>query len=55
LYTFISLEEINEIVEFSKTNPEKRLVQKKLAYELCKMIHGEDSTQKVINASSLIF
>jgi tyrosyl-tRNA synthetase len=22
---------------------------------LCKMIHGEDSTQKVINASSLIF
>jgi len=55
LYTFIPMEEINEIIEYSKANPEKRLIQKKLAFELTKMIHGLKNTESVVKASDILF
>jgi tyrosyl-tRNA synthetase len=55
LYTFIPLEEIDELANFSKENPEKRIVQKKLAYELTKMIHWQENVNNVVRASDILF
>lgn len=53
MLTFLPLEEINKMDEWegSQLNEAKEL----LAYELTKMIHGEDEAQKSKNASHALF
>lgn len=55
LYTFMPLEEIEALISEHNAAPEKRVAQKKLAYEVTKTVHGEDTAKSVINASEILF
>ena len=55
LFSFKSLEEINEILNEHKKKPEQRLAQKSLATELCNLLHGEKETSAALDASSVLF
>ena len=55
LYTFMSLDEISEIIESHNSAPEKRIAQKKLALEVTKTVHGEKSADNVIKVSEILF
>lgn len=41
-YTLLSREEINEVIQAHDEAPQKRLLQRKLADEVTKIVHGED-------------
>ena len=53
LLTFIPMDEIKEYekLEGSKLNP----VKERLAYEVTKMVHGEDEAQKVLETAKAVF
>ncbi len=55
VFTFLSREEIESLEESVKTEPEKRLAQKALAYEVVKDLHGEEEALKVKKESEEIF
>lgn len=55
IYTFIELEEIDRLIEEHRKAPEKRLLQKTLAFEVTKLIHGEETTKRVMDATSILF
>jgi tyrosyl-tRNA synthetase len=52
-FTFLSQEEINAVEE--ETKQYANTAQKKLAYEMTKMIHGQEEVDKVLNASQVLF
>lgn len=54
-YTFISKYIIDCLIKKHKENPSKRFLQKKLAEELTKIVHGTKKYQKVLNISKLLF
>ena len=53
--TFISLEEIQEILSKHKQDPSKRFGQKQLAFELVKDIHGEQEANNAITLTEILF
>lgn len=55
IYSFIDLDEIDRLIDEHRKTPEKRLLQKTLAFEVTKLIHGEATTNRVIEASSILF
>ena len=55
LYTFISIDEIKNLISEHNQAPEKRIAQKKLAFEVTKTVHGEETAKSVINASEILF
>lgn len=55
LFTFLSLEEIAEIVEHHKKAPEKRQAQKILASEITGIVHGIDASEMAKRASEILF
>lgn len=55
IFTFLSHEEIDALEESVKNEPEKRLAQKTLAYEVVKFIHGEDAANKARETSERVF
>ena len=55
LYTFISLEEIADIMNEHVKAPEKRVAQKRLAFEVTSTVHGSDTAKSVVNASEILF
>ncbi len=55
VFTFLTREEIESLEESVKTEPEKRLAQKTLAYEIIKDLHGEEEAIKVKKESEEIF
>ncbi len=54
-FTFLSLEEIKEIVDEWKQKPEERLAQKTLAREITTFVHGEEATKQAIHVSEALF
>ncbi|MCP4459702.1 MAG: tyrosine--tRNA ligase, partial [Cytophagales bacterium] len=52
-FTFLNKEEIEALEEETKQYP--NTAQKKLAFEMTKMLHGEEEVEKVINASQVLF
>ena len=54
-YTFLSLEEIKELENKSKTAPEKREAQKALAKEVTTFVHGEESFKNAEKISENLF
>lgn len=54
-YTFLSREQIEELSAQHDAKPEARLAHKALAYEMTRLIHGEDATQDAIRASEILF
>ncbi len=55
VFTFLSKEEIEKLEESVKNEPEKRLAQKALAFEVVKDLHGEEEAIKARNTSEEIF
>ena len=54
-YTFLSLEEIKELENKSKTAPEKREAQKALAKEVTTFVHGEEAFKNAEKISENLF
>lgn len=55
LLTLLSLEEIADILEAHNESPEKRSGQQRLAFEVVKIIHGEDDAKLSANVTEFLF
>lgn len=54
-FTFLSATTIEEIATKFETAPHERLAQKTLAYEIVKIIHGEDAVTQAIRITQALF
>lgn len=55
IYTELSLEEVESIMNEHQADPAARLAQKRLAEEVTRFVHGEDAPSKVASVSSMLF
>lgn len=55
LFTFLSLEEIEEIEKEHEVTPEKRLAQLRLAGEVVAFVHGKEATQIAQKVTKVLF
>ena len=55
VFTFLSKEEIEDIMGRHKEHPEERLAQKTLAYEFVKDLHGEEDAKAARDKSIALF
>jgi len=55
LLTLLPNQEISTILQEHKSAPEQRLAQKRLAYEVVKIIHGEKDAQLAEKISEFLF
>ncbi|MCR6489992.1 tyrosine--tRNA ligase [Amycolatopsis sp. OK19-0408] len=55
MFTFLSQEEIAALAEDTSERPHLRAAQKRLAEEFTILVHGEEQTRQVINASQALF
>ena len=55
IFTFLSQEQVNEILEQHTGNEYQRSLQKKLAEEVTSFVHGKDALAKAIQATDLLF
>lgn len=53
--TFLTVEEVDEVVAAHIEAPHKRLGQRRLADELTTLVHGEEATTSAIEASQAVF
>ncbi len=54
-FTWLSLEEINQLAQALSANPEGREAQRKLAASITEIVHGETELQKAEKASQVLF
>lgn len=54
-FTFLPMEEINELEKQVETEPFKRTAQKVLAYEVTKFVHGQDMADTAVKISEILF
>ena len=54
-FTFLSASEIEEIATSFEATPHERLAQKTLAYEVVKLIHGQDAIDQAIRITQALF
>ncbi|WGH27986.1 MAG: tyrosine--tRNA ligase [Candidatus Bostrichicola ureolyticus] len=54
-YTFLSKFEIEQLIIKHRQSPNKRLLQKKIASEITKWIHGNKAYEKAVNTSEILF
>jgi len=55
LFTFLPLEEIDSIITEHRKTPEKRKAQKVLAWEITRIVHGEEAASTARRASEILF
>jgi tyrosyl-tRNA synthetase len=55
MFTFLGQEEIAALAEDTEQRPHLRAAQKRLAEEFTVLVHGEEQTRQVINASQALF
>ena len=55
IYTFMKKDEVMEYIYRHRENPAERLLQKKLAFEVTKLVHGETKAKSVEKASEILF
>ncbi len=55
IFTFLSLDEIDEIAKAFEAAPHERLAQKTLTKEVVTMVHGEAAYQQAVNISEQLF
>ncbi|WP_185862660.1 tyrosine--tRNA ligase [Blattabacterium cuenoti] len=55
IYTFFSREKIESLILTHRENPEKRFLQKKVAEEITKWVHGKDAYEEVVKISYVLF
>lgn len=54
-FTFLNKEEINALAEAVKTEPEKRLAQRRLAEEVTKFVHSEEALKEAQNITEALY
>jgi len=55
LFTFLPLDEIDSIMAEHNDHPEMRLAQRKLAYEVTRVVHGDKAVERVKKVSEILF
>ena len=55
IFTFLDRERINDLIEQHREAPHARILQRTLAEEVTKMVHGEQELQNAIDASQIMF
>lgn len=55
IYTLLNKEAIDQIISESRADPAKRLAQKTLAYEVTKIVHGQQRAERVQKITSAVF
>ena len=55
LFTFLPLDEIDSIMAEHNDHPEMRLAQRKLAYEVTRVVHGDKTVERVKKVSEILF
>ncbi|MEV6826145.1 tyrosine--tRNA ligase [Amycolatopsis sp. NPDC051102] len=55
MFSFLDQEEIAALAEDTEQRPQLRAAQKRLAEEFTTLVHGEEQTRQVINASQALF
>jgi tyrosyl-tRNA synthetase len=55
IFTFLSQEEINQLLEMHSGNEHQRNLQKKLAEEITTFVHGKEFLDKALQATELLF
>ncbi len=55
IFTFLSEEEINQIISTHEANPSERILQKKLAEALTIFVHGNTELEKAIETTQKLF
>lgn len=55
IFSFLSIEEIEEVAKEHFANPGARIGQKKLAYEVTKDIHGKDEADRAVKLAETLF
>jgi tyrosyl-tRNA synthetase len=55
IFTFLSEEEINQIISAHEANPSERILQKKLAEALTIFVHGNTELEKAIETTQKLF
>jgi tyrosyl-tRNA synthetase len=55
IFTFCTKEEVDNIVQTHETDPGKRILQKKLAEEVTRFVHGEAALQDALTATEKAF
>jgi tyrosyl-tRNA synthetase len=55
VFTFLTRDEIEEYAGLVETEPFRRAAQKRLALEVCTVVHGLEATQSVIAATEALF
>ena len=55
IFTFLPAAEVEPILAAHKNNASKRVLQKKLAEEITKFVHGEDELAKAVEATGKFF
>ncbi len=55
IFTFLDKETIEKLIAEHKESPHYRILQKKLAQEVTRMVHGKNALQKAIDASNILF
>lgn len=55
IYTFITPDELSDLMQRSKADPGAREAQKYLAYEVTKLVHGEAKAQSARKVTSTLF
>jgi tyrosyl-tRNA synthetase len=54
-FTFMPIEETNEIIKQFEAEPHKRLAQKKIAEELTVLVHGKEAYESAVRISKALF
>lgn len=55
IFTFLSREEIEALIEAHKETPHLRILQKRLAEEITTMVHSKEDLDNAITASAILF
>ncbi|MDZ7786178.1 MAG: tyrosine--tRNA ligase [Candidatus Saccharibacteria bacterium] len=55
IYTELNKEEVDDIMRTFRENPAQRHAQKTLAYEVTKIVHGQENADAVIKVTDLLF
>lgn len=55
IYTLLSKTEIEELEVAQRENPGARPAQKRLAYEVTKLVHGEESAESAMRVTEVLF
>ena len=55
VFTLLSKEEIDKLIEAQKEAPHQRMLQKKLAEEITTMVHSKEEYEMAVEASQILF